>query len=835
MNLDRPKYTSNKTSRSLHKSVLILIAGIVLSIIAGYYTKKDIDAQSENEFGLICNEIKAKVTTRLYSQAQLLRSGSAYFAAADTVTRKDWHTFYESSMLDRNLPGIQGFGFSLIVPKSELKKHIKHIRNEGFIDFTVYPRGDRDVYSSIIYLEPFEDRNLRAFGYDMYSQAVRRAAMEKACDYDLASLTGKVLLVQETDTDLQAGTLMYVPVYKKGTPVNTVEERRAAIVGWVYSPYRMNDLMNGILGGWESKDLNPIRLRIYDNDSTNHEALLYDSRKNEIVDKSKIDKTTLILPIEFNGKKWTLLFTKNNESASIFQDKVLIVLLLGFVISLLLFFLSLSLFNTRLRAEHIADKLTTDLKESEEKFRAMAETSPLAIYMSTGIEQKGVYVNETFVNLFGYTLDEVPSVAEWWPKAYPDEAYRNQISKEWGEKTAHAILMQTEIEPMETIVISKDGSKKHISWGFITIGEQSWAFGQDLTQRKQWEVTLKESEARFKAMFFEAPLGIALIHSYTGEIIEANPKYAQIIGRSVEELANVSWMSITHPDDIQPDLDNMELLNSGKVNGFQMEKRYIHKNGDIIWINMTIAPIKVDDKNNPLHLCMVEDITNRKQDEMQLKETNESLEEMVYITSHDLQAPLVSMEGYATELLHDYGAKFDEEGKYCLHRLQHNSRRMHKLVLSLLDISRLNTQKRPLENFNLKLIIEKILLDLSLTIQKHQVKIIVEQLPELFADKHRIETVFRNLISNAINYGGKNIVVGMKDNTIYVKDDGIGIPNGQLERIFNSGERLKLNKADGVGMGLTFCKKVINQHNGKIWAESEGENKGTTIKIQLNL
>lgn len=321
MNLDRPEYTSKKTSRSLHKSVLILITGIVLSIIAGYYTKKDIDAQSENEFGLICNEIKAKVTTRLYSQAQLLRSGSAYFAAADTVTRKDWHTFYESSMLDRNLPGIQGFGFSLIVPKSELKKHIKHIRNEGFIDFTVYPRGDRDVYSSIIYLEPFEDRNLRAFGYDMYSQAVRRAAMEKARDYDLASLTGKVLLVQETDTDLQAGTLMYVPVYKKGMPVNTVEERRAAIVGWVYSPYRMNDLMNGILGGWESKDLNPIRLRIYDNDSTNHEALLYDSRKNETVDKSKIDKTTLILPIDFNEKNGHCYLQKTMKVLQFFRTK----------------------------------------------------------------------------------------------------------------------------------------------------------------------------------------------------------------------------------------------------------------------------------------------------------------------------------------------------------------------------------------------------------------------------------------------------------------------------------------------------------------------------------
>jgi len=96
-----------------------------------------------------------------------------------------------------------------------------------------------------------------------------------------------------------------------------------------------------------------------------------------------------------------------------------------------------------------------------------------------------------------------------------------------------------------------------------------------------------------------------------------------------------------------------------------------------------------------------------------LKETNQSLEEMVYITSHDLQAPLVSMEGYATELLKDYADKFDEEGYYCLTRLQSNARRMHHLVLSLLDISRLNTKKNQYEKFKLKLIIEKVMMDLT--------------------------------------------------------------------------------------------------------------------------
>lgn len=824
----------NMNSKNVWKSYIILIIGILLTLLITFYTKQDIENRSKNEFGLVCNEIKTKIITRLYSHAQLLRSGSSFFTASDTITRKDWNVFYQNSKLERNLPGIQGFGFSLLIPKSKLQQHIEHVRKDGYPNFKVYPEGEREIYTSIIYLEPFKDRNLRAFGYDMYSEPVRRAAMEKARDYDLASLTGKVLLVQETDEDLQPGTLMYVPVYKKGMPTNTIEERRSAIIGWVYSPYRMQDLLFGILGSWDLNGNNLINLRIYDDENISQNSLLFNSQNNNSINHPDNSLFTITIPIEFNGKKWTLLFSKSGGKYSFLQNEVLVVLISGILITLLLFSLSLSLFNTRIKAKHIADQLTFELKESQEKFKAIADTSPLAIYMSTGIEQKAIYINKTFIELFGYTIDEVPTVDNWWPMAYPDEEYRNQVSLDWQKKTEYAIKMQTEIEPMETVVTCKDGSHKNILWGFITIGKQNWAFGQDLTQRKQWENSLKESEARFKAMFFEAPLGIALIHSYTGEIKEANKMYGEIVGRSIDELSKIDWMTITHPDDIQPDLDNMELLNSGKIHGFQMEKRYIDSNGEIIWINMTIAPIKGSDKENPYHLCMIEDITKRKHDELQLKETNQSLEEMVYITSHDLQSPLVSMEGYSTELLNDYGDKIDDEGKYCLTRLQANSRRMHNLVLSLLDISRLNTKKNPFEKFNLKLIIEKILLDLSLSIQQQNVKVTVGQLPVIIADRQRIEIVFRNLISNSLNYEGKNIVIDFEESIILVKDDGIGIPANQLERIFNAGERLKLNNAEGVGMGLTFCKKVIEQHNGTIWAESEGENKGTTIKIKLS-
>ena len=138
-------------------------------------------------------------------------------------------------------------GFSVLIPRAELARHVRELRQEGFPEYRLKPDGVRELYSAIIYLEPFTGRNLRAFGYDMFSELVRRAAMEQARDTGAAALSGKIVLVQETGADVQAGTLMYVPVYHKGLPLETVAQRRAALQGWVYSPYRMKDLIKGIL------------------------------------------------------------------------------------------------------------------------------------------------------------------------------------------------------------------------------------------------------------------------------------------------------------------------------------------------------------------------------------------------------------------------------------------------------------------------------------------------------------------------------------------------------------------------------------------------------------
>ena len=380
-------------------SVLLLVAGLSITAIAVYYTGIEEREIRNREFSLVCNDIRTKIITRLHSHAQLLRAGSAFFAGTDSVSRNDWKTFIKTAKIDRNLPGILGVGYSVIIPETQLNEHIQQVRNEGFPDYKITPAGSRKVYTSIIYLEPFSGRNLRAFGYDMFSEPIRRKAMEIARDSNVAMLSGKVVLVQETSKDVQAGTLMYVPVYKNGLPVNTVEQRRAAIIGWVYSPYRMNDLMLGILGQWDEKLPDRIHLQVYDH-FISEKSLLYDSQNNEILAGEDLSFLNVILPVEFNEEKWILAFTKSQEH-TMFFSKINTLAASGVAISLLLFALSLSLFHTRSSAELIAAGLTKDLKVSEDRFRALLNSTTEGIY---GINFQGLctFSNTACSQLIGY-------------------------------------------------------------------------------------------------------------------------------------------------------------------------------------------------------------------------------------------------------------------------------------------------------------------------------------------------------------------------------------------------------------------------------------------------
>ena len=228
--------------------VAVTVGLTALSCAAAWLAWSLQHERAQSDFEFRAHEITERVRVRMRSYEQVLRGGAALFAASEDVSREDWNRYVASLDLAENYPGFQGIGYSMRVPAEHIDEHIAAVRSEGFPDYAVYPPGERDEYHTIVYLEPFDWRNQRAFGFDMSTEPRRHAAMRRARDTGTAALSAPVRLVQETETDVQAGFNLYVPVYRDGAPLETVEDRRAALAGFVYSPFRMNDLLHGMLG-----------------------------------------------------------------------------------------------------------------------------------------------------------------------------------------------------------------------------------------------------------------------------------------------------------------------------------------------------------------------------------------------------------------------------------------------------------------------------------------------------------------------------------------------------------------------------------------------------------
>jgi PAS domain S-box-containing protein len=317
--------------------------------------------------------IRGKITDKLQSQARLLSCASALISVSDTVTREEWHLFMEESGAAGFPSGIQGVGYAVIVPNSQLKNHLQQIRREGFPEYDITPKGKRDFYIPVVFLEPFSGKNLNAFGYDMNTDSIRREALERSGDTGLPAITGKVTLVQETDSDRQNGILMYHPVYRKNLPLQSTTQRREAILGWVYSPIRMNDLMNSVLKNSETDGLSNLSIEVYETKAQAENILLFTNKPEGSSDDSSPDLLKSSAVLDFKGRIWNITMTQNIKSLMFYSRISYTAIIMGSILSLTLFILTLSLLNTRRHARQIAESLTSKLKDNELRLKlAMA-------------------------------------------------------------------------------------------------------------------------------------------------------------------------------------------------------------------------------------------------------------------------------------------------------------------------------------------------------------------------------------------------------------------------------------------------------------------------------
>ncbi len=194
--------------------------------------------------------IKSNISRQLQLYDSALTAGVGFFKTDTNVTRSEWKQFIEALEPSKRYPGVLGIGYAEVVTEAKKNAFENRIQNEGFGDFRITPSTtDREIYTPIIYLEPFNEVNAQALGFNMYSQQVRREAMEAARDTSDTVLSGTTKLIQDDASNTSSVLLLYAPHYQAGIPAGTEAERRTALRGFVYTPIRSIDMFPIIFSG----------------------------------------------------------------------------------------------------------------------------------------------------------------------------------------------------------------------------------------------------------------------------------------------------------------------------------------------------------------------------------------------------------------------------------------------------------------------------------------------------------------------------------------------------------------------------------------------------------
>jgi PAS domain S-box-containing protein len=368
----------------------------------------------------------------------------------------------------------------------------------------------------------------------------------------------------------------------------------------------------------------------------------------------------------------------------------------------------------------------------------------------------------------------------------------------------------------------------------------------DITAQKKAENALRESEELFRLIFDQSPIGsIITTLDYTPLLV--NNALTNILGYSKEELLSMKFPEYTYPEDLKLDIEQRKILDSGEVDNFVFEKRYIHKNGEIIWGKLHLSSVKDQSGETIRFLAMVEDITKTKSDEEKLKETmeelkhsNQELEHFAYVASHDLREPLRMITSFLQLLERRYSDQLDQDANEFIGFAVDGAKRLNEMINDLLVYSKVNSKKKDFSLVNCEQVLKMTFINLKVPIEENNAIISHDPLPTIYGDENSMIQLFQNLIGNAIKYRGQEIpkihISSKKELNQYlfsVKDNGIGIDPEHLNRIFTIFQRLHRNEEyEGTGIGLAIAHKIVHQHGGEIWAESE-QGKGSTFYFTI--
>lgn len=484
----------------------VLLLGLLITGFFAFYVWRTAHGQDLTRFGTTTQELTTYVRGRPRLYIEVLRAGTGLFAISPTTSASQFHNFVERLELKTQYPGAQGIGYMARVKRDQKASFIAERRARGQNDYKLWPEQERDEYHPVVYFEPLDQRQYELVGYDMGSEPARSAAMDTARDTGLPATTSRVSLNHDGENLGDVGFLIYAPVYENDRTPTTVEERRQALAGFVFSRFRARDFMKAVLA---IKNTNDIDIQFYDGPQPTNETLFHDTATLAAPVDSSFRPLRSQSSVDVAGRTWTLGFSSRPEFSTANQNSFYYVIVGGVLITLLLFGLSQAQVKARGDIERTAadlqfsertvrktlsdrERAEEALRESEERYRELIENANDIVF-ELDLDGNVTSINSAVERLTGFSRGELlkMNMREFLSPASDASARQMTSRKLAGEERTN---YEVDVRAKNGSTVRLEISSRLAFKSGKPVGIQGVA--RDITARRAAEEALREADQR---------------------------------------------------------------------------------------------------------------------------------------------------------------------------------------------------------------------------------------------------------------------------------------------------------------------------------------------------